>query len=403
MSPVSRGRKRKKSRSGGGTRFDGGLARRMAGWWPRRAAQVLDGAVNLPTAAGPFELEQATAGLLGGVLHQALLDERGGFVLYEWLRVVLDRAVGRATVADWYLLHGIAAIAPGDLSGQALAGIDRLQRAGLTGPDWLERTPTVEPTGEVRLLRDAYGGRFAVLMECGYPDRTDGGHWYVLDIDTCRQIPDTVDAFVEDTVDAAADAWRAAVGPTAAQARPGPADSELLADLLPRGTDLALGVIGQETRRRMDNYFRAMRRGDDLARVRNLPTQTRWHSEVRDGVDLEPYLKDFQAWYLTTGDRDPLDREVVDALAESWFEGSLAENRLSCSPHRIHSLQERIAIEWGDDPLIDPVATLLPDWVRWCAARTDIDTALTERALAAARRDRSAWDDVPALGAPTVE
>jgi hypothetical protein len=358
----------------------------------------------------PRELEQATAELLGGVLHTALGRYQAGFALNAWLDTVIDEAVPVASPQAWLLLHGIAAIAPLAQAEHVRAGITALRGRVPSGPDWLATTAEVLPTGEVCLLRDAYGTRFAVIMRCGYPDRAADGFVYLLDVDTCAGLATVVDAGVHDGLDEACAAWRASVGLAAADATAGPVDLKLLADLLPTSGLHEPGVMGEETRRQMDNYYRMVRRADDLTQVlsasgRPLPERPRWLQEAQEGMDIEPFVKDFHTWNATRGAR-PVEEEAVAALAEAWLEGSLPEARLSCSAHRIRILQELIAIEWRGDPLVGPVAALLPQWVRWCAESTGLNPELTARAMAAAERHPAEWRPGEAhepLGTPISE
>jgi hypothetical protein len=402
MSPVSRKRKPKKQRrsgQAGSGSWQRAVRQPGAPWWPSAAAEVLAGAERLLSADAPRQLEQATAELLGGVLHAALGRYQTGFALNAWLDTVSDETVTVASPQAWLLLHGIAAIAPPAQAEHARAGITALRGRVPSGPDWLATTAEVLPTGEVCLLRDAYGTRFAVIMRCGYPDPATDGFVYLLDVDTCAGLATVVDAGVHDGLNEACAAWRASVGLPAADATPGPADLKLLADLLPTSGLHEPGVMGDETRRQMDNYYRMVRRADDLTQVlaasgRPLPERTRWLQEAQEGLDVEPFVKDFQTWNATRSARpvkEEVEEEAVAALAEAWLEGSLPETRLSCSAHRIRILQEVIAIEWRDDPLVGPVAALLPQWVRWCAERTGLDPELTARAIAAAERHPTQW------------
>src|SRR5947208_11060603 len=202
MSPVSRKRKPKKARKPrqrSGRGYLSGLSRAaVTAWWPERIDEVLTGAVGLLDAAGPRELEQATAELIGGVLHRALAQETMGFALQAWLGALIEETSERVSVESWYLLHGIAAIAPEAQATQAREGIERMNGRGLSGPEWLAWTPGVTPTGEVQVLRDAYGSRFGVVMACGYPDAPAAtgvdGYVYLLDVDACSSVVEVVDA-----------------------------------------------------------------------------------------------------------------------------------------------------------------------------------------------------------------
>jgi hypothetical protein len=418
MSPVSRKRKPKKTRkprkSVGAGRAIGWSKPVAAAWWPDRVRDVLRGAGGLLDAAGPRELEQATAELIGGVLHQALAQETMGFALQSWLAGLIDTAAyDDATLENLYLLHGVAAIAPEPLATQSRGAIERLAAQGPSGPSWLAWTPMIAPTGEVQLIRDAYGSRFGVLIACGYPDEAMAGtdYIYLLDVDTCAGIVEVLDAAIYDDLSTACDAWRTTVGVPAVSATPGSVDAELLADLLPGAHLAEHGVMGGESRRRMDNYYRVLRRSADLAGAlaaagRPLPAEPRQLHELRYGdISIDAYVAEFLTWYA---DRHPApaDDEAVEALAETWLEGSLEEARLSCSPHRVRALQSRIGIEWRGDPLTEPVAELLPEWVRWCADRTGLDAKLASRSVAAARRDLGDWKrirDELKHGAPEPE
>src|SRR4051794_9549953 len=246
MSPVSRKRKpnkpKKKTPNKSGRSFRAGRPAWSpkpvaAPWWAERISDVLTGAVGLLDARGPRELEQATAELIGGALHRALSEETMGFALQAWLGALVGKAGERASLEDWYLLHGIAAIAPGTLAVSARHGIERLRAHGLTGPERLAWTPSVAPTGDVHVLRDAYGSRFGVVMACRYPEAPPASaddHVYLLDVDTCWCVVNVVDASVHDDLAAACDAWRAAVGTPAVSATPEPVNLPLLAQLLPR-------------------------------------------------------------------------------------------------------------------------------------------------------------------------
>jgi hypothetical protein len=117
MSPVSRGRKSKKSKTASGLR---GVARRRTGgmqtgqrpsaftamqsllgppqrpaWFDSSSKTVLDRADVEMAARGPRELEQATAELLGAELHRVLCEEREGMWFSWWFEELTQAATAR--------------------------------------------------------------------------------------------------------------------------------------------------------------------------------------------------------------------------------------------------------------------------------------------------------------------
>src|SRR5947207_15858737 len=112
MSPVSRKRKPKKARKPrqrSGRGYLSGLSRAtVTAWWPERIDEVLTGAVGLLDAAGPRALEQATAELIGGVLHRALAQETMGSALQAWLAALMEATSERASVERCRPLAGLA-------------------------------------------------------------------------------------------------------------------------------------------------------------------------------------------------------------------------------------------------------------------------------------------------------
>lgn len=364
-------------------------------WWQPSIKQMLADAPVLLDAAGPRELEQATAELLGATLHRAISEQTTGFALLEWLTCLIDTA-GRAgrsragSAGSRYLLHGITALAPRSI---APARLSRLGGPGTDDPEWLAATGTVTPTGEVYLLTDGYQTRFGVLVGCHRPSWDDGGEVFLLDVDACTPVIRPFDAGVYDSRDAAAQAWRDTVGQSAAGAELAEAEPALLAELLPFPT-ADPGVIGDESRRLMDNYFRILRRSDDLRAVladagTPLPTDTEWSRGLYCDVPVDPYLDAFTAWYTGRNGTAP-DGQAIRWLIEEWTHGTIARTRLACSPHRIVDVRDRIALEWNDDPAAKAALALIPAWVHWCAEQTGLTPDLTGRAHSTATSPRTA-------------
>jgi hypothetical protein len=403
MSPVSRGRRRKKvkhgkgnasSRPGAGPGGAGGASargrasvstaleplagpRELPGWFRNSITGVLDRAEVVLAGRGPRELEEATAGLLGAELHRIIHEERQGLWLDWWFEQLVEAAVARtrseaardgAWQAPWWLLHGLTSIGPPALAATAQTALGRARKA-LPGaehrsqPEWLRLLPRISATGEAWRMRDIYGARFAVIAGFTYPDRTDRSV-FMFDIDACGLV-DLVGAGVFDDVQEAAAAWRTGVGHAADHAGLTPVDSaEQLSSLVHCRVGEEM-VQGTEPRTVTDNWFRARRRIHDLAQALGkrgmaLPEAT---NLFRD-VDVDPAAEAFTAWYRTTHGTDP-DPEAVGALAAEWLEGILPGTEHAASPHRARYLRTLIDDWIPDDPITVTVKALLSEWVRW--------------------------------------
>jgi hypothetical protein len=58
----------------------------------------------------------------------------------------------------------------------------------------------------------------------------------------------------------------------------------------------------------------------------------------------------------------------------------------ACPPHRIGTCASILRDTYEPDP-VNNALPLLPDWVQWCARRTELNRELTDRALVAARAE----------------
>ena len=373
MSPVSRGRKKKK-KSGGAPRprSYGKLLRAASGrprWFDSAIQGVLDGAVSLDSAAGPREVEQITAELIGGELFRVLEAEEVGLRFSAWFEELVGAAQGVDAAYGVRLLHGLAAIAA---PAQAEVCHQALRRAA-RGPDWLDDLLHISATGEVFRMTDAYGTRFGVIAGFSYGDERFA---YLFDIEGAEGVR-LASAGVFDDVDQAAAAWAAEVGESADGMTPRPVGGP--ADLL-CVTELAIGdfqVFGDETRVVMDNWFRAQRRIQDLADL--LPPAASLYD-----IDTTPMIAEFTAWYEDRRGAEP-DPDAVAALAEEWMEGVLPETWYSVSPVRIATQRALIGDWLPGDPVTLAARALLPDWVAWLGERAKLPDHLRERVLAATK------------------
>lgn len=270
MSPVSRGRKSKKGKkppahvtSSGWARqakresgepsparpplggLFGVLADEHTQWWQPSHDRLIAASGRLLAAPGPRALEQATAELVGAELYDAVRDERAGLRFDVWAMELAGRAVERTVVAAgwgddawrglWWLLHGLAAIGSYGLGGfaweQASNAAKSLPRDLRSAePAWLKLLPGIMVTGDVRVMRDAYGTRFGVIASFCYPGGVDPSV-YLLDIDACGFVG-LAGAGVFDDAEEAAAAWRDQVGVSAEGLTPAQATAESLACLV---------------------------------------------------------------------------------------------------------------------------------------------------------------------------
>lgn len=416
MSPVSRGRKPKKSKkgrvgrpskavalkgsAGGRSLTDLGFAVRRPGWFDPALSAALGSVDALLAARDPRELEEAMATLLGAQHHMALVS--GDTRLGAWTEELIEAAAQRIHDDDgsrgmWYLLHGLASVGIAPIAESAGDAIDDLRpllsdSVASQLPTWLADMSAVTANGEVWQLRDVYGGRFAFIAGFRYPSSEP--FWHLFDLDVCGFVT-LVHAGVFDDVDGAAAAWRDLVGVAASDATPRRVDAG--DDLLPlvHWDHGEMGLYGEESRAVMDNWYRSGRRADDLLRAlveQGFPVpQAR--SLYRD-VDIVPAVKAFITWYAARHGAEP-DQEPTEALAWEWLEGTLPTAVHVASPHRAEFMLQLMS-DWIDDEITDEARALLPEWVRWNGEQAGTPGPLVEAAVAVAAGGERATTDCPA-------
>lgn len=173
----------------------GGAGRERPGWFDPSIKTVLGEPDRLLAAAGPRELEQAAAELLGGELERALHGGVGGLWFDWWLEELADAAASRAREAlagpdrggweaPWRLLHALTGLADPAVGQAGLSQVKKAlpRQVAAQQPDWLRLLPKIAATGELWEAHDAYGGRIAVIAGFGYPG---GAHpsAYLFDVD----------------------------------------------------------------------------------------------------------------------------------------------------------------------------------------------------------------------------
>lgn len=447
MSPVSRGRKKKKSSSKGpqvrrapgrdlppgngpqaqfapSAAFDRGnrteypqrsaldalssIARMLPGasearaqaraWWPDSHAHVLDAARVLLGCATPVDLEDAVCDLLGRHWRTLHEQQTTGFSSQEWLEALLDAAKPRAAEpAVRRLIYGLAVIATPGLAHVAL-GLLAKGRADSEEPAWLAVPPTVTAAPGVLLMRDAYGLRFGLLAHVtgpSGPPRT-----YLFDVDLCHGFTQVLTSgYYADPVTAAA-AWRALVGVSATGTEPVAAPADLLGHVLPGG-GLIDELFGQPL---SDSHFHELYRGDRIVSVivdalGAAGRPLRWASrDPKLATDLaEELTARFKTWAAATGaDLPPAtgpDDDVVAWVLRDWVSPGMTEElALACSPHRIAAFTAYLMNDWLDEQQALARAVLEP-LARFCLEHGGVTGEAAEQVLLWARRAA----DEPAL------
>ncbi|MRH92090.1 hypothetical protein GFY24_32415 [Nocardia sp. SYP-A9097] len=241
----------------------------MPSWFDESIRQVLAHRRVLMLAKCPRELEQATAELLGEQLHRALRS-RDFNLYFDWwfgelATTVLTRTGAPTPPGDpdqstWWLLQGLLALAPTDFLIPPVQ--DFLDAAtGQCEPPWLPLSCRVQATGDIWQLTAAEQTRLGIIAGYEYPGGADQ-HVYLFDVETCSPM-ELLGADTFDTVEQATRAWCTTVGPGAAKSRPTVITDPASLAFLPYCCDLT-HVTGLESRNRLDNWFRAARRIEEL-------------------------------------------------------------------------------------------------------------------------------------------
>jgi hypothetical protein len=402
MSPVSRGRKKKRSRQQPEPEWidddyvdewidqEPEDTRQQPSWFATSIKAVLDGTDSLVGATGPRELEQATCELIGAQLYRAVYEERSGLSFDWWFKELTVAAAATIREADdlggeWRLLHGLAAVGSPTLRSfvrhqvNSLLRIVRRRPAFTQQPRWLGMSHQVKATGEVWRLQDAYGTRLAILAAMTYQHNTSQSV-FLFDIDTCG-FTTLVHAGAYDDVPQAAAAWRTLVGDAADGADPVEVRTgEQLSSLA--YLDTAEGIMGDETRDRLDNWFRANRCIHDLAHALR-KSALLWPppTSLYDDLNTEPLVNEFSAWYADQHGTEP-DPEAVEALAEEWLEGILPSTQYLVSPHRTTFHRVLIDDNWiPDHPGTEALKSTVEPWVRWLGTKSGLSAELIDRAV----------------------
>jgi hypothetical protein len=419
MSPVSRGRRVKKTSTSPGGRATGratvldrprsalsalmtqlGSPSQRAEWFDPAIAAVLDQAHVVLEAQHPRALERLTSQLIGAQLHEVLVAEKTGLWFDRWFvqlvsateSRVREQADGGAWEAPFRLLHGLAAIGTPETAQTALAAANRLRKligrvpGQDPGPRWLLDVRRLRADGDVVRLRDVWGTRYAVIAGFSYAGRNRSVFLFDVDTDFYHIVIGAGD--FDDTEQAAA-AWRHRVGDAAADARMQPVDHvDQLACLVHLQMDeAALPAIPD--RSVTDNWFAGQRRLAELRTVLRRSGTAPIVAASLYEVDTDPVVEEFAQWYRGRHGAEP-DRDAAEALAGEWMSGVIPETWFSVSPTRLHHQCELIG-DWIDDDLTRVARALLPEWVTWLAERGEYTEALRTQLADALATEIARW------------
>ncbi|MFL6124007.1 hypothetical protein [Actinophytocola sp.] len=354
------------------------------------ATDLVTGLVTVVANQPDVIVEDALCLRLGTVLSEAErvpLDDRPGPSHLAPALVTAAETAVEATVGDadawrapWQVLAAVAIILPYPYSETATGALTRLRNTmrDTTGRRMLPPAPSgPEVTGPVRWTRDRYGSRFAVIAPITTADQPE--RWYLWDIDACGHQAFTVHSGYYPTPEAALASWQTGVGPTAAaDTELAPVDDPwLLAELLP--AEEGLLRAGGETEDQFAEYHRSKRLAEAVKH-----TSRRRGTPPDRGLDAATAAVEFATWLR---DRDTDEQELPEDLSElaseltdSWCINNIDAVFTACSPHRVALFVQHVQGFYVSD-FADRLVALLPDWIRWLAARTGTAAELAERCL----------------------
>jgi len=272
----------------------------------------------------------------------------------------------------WQVLTAVTRTVAGqEATHLAIAGL-----RGLAGAQVLPEPPDgPAATSPILWARDAYGSRFGVMAAFSTIGGSD--RWYLWDVDACGYQPFTVHSGYYATQELALTAWRAGVGPMAADAVTEPVDnSSLLAELL--FPEEAIIRPGGDSAEQFAEYHRGARLADTALAVLSPIADYRPVNTSAVGS-----AEEFVAWlrYRRPGEPMPAEaEEIAEELSESWRVASPAALYSTCSPHRV-ALTVAHLREYYEDAFAEQLVDVLPDWIAWLATRTEIAHELVDRCL----------------------
>jgi hypothetical protein len=372
-------------------------------WWAESHVRVLAQVRATEWPSRLLDIETLAGRLVGDEFH-ARVNAPGpgtGLTPSGWQRALAEKAMDAmgADLADegkdwprlWAFCCGLAdeeravelAAEAGEFAARGVSTVPSIP------------VPWYQPTegSDALVVRDAYGGRF--LLTAPFSDPTypaDANHWYAWDLDWCADDL-VVAAGVHDSADAALAEWQGSVGPTAATAGFVPCPPELGVRLLAPALAGSLqcdSVWGDEPVEFFREVPRLFRRAAALTASlgRLLPGQR--SGGLADAVSAA--IEEFLNWHAGNAWDSPGARsaaeEALELILAEWGPDASPDERtfFACSPHRIETCASILRDTYEPDP-VNNALPLLPDWVQWCARRTELNSELADRALSAARAE----------------
>lgn len=154
-------------------------------------------------------------------------------------------------------------------------------------------------------------------------------------------------------------------------------DPWLLAELLP--AEEGFLRAGGENAEQYAEYHRSKRLAEAVKQ-----TLRQHGTQPGSGLDSATAAAEFTTWLRarhTDGQELPKDLdELATELADSWCINNIDAVFTTCSPHRVALFVQHVHNFYLDD-FADQLVALLPDWIRWLAARNATPMGLAERCL----------------------
>ncbi|MGH3171984.1 MAG: hypothetical protein ACRDN0_39780 [Trebonia sp.] len=419
-----------------------------ADWWPESHDRVLERARAVGWPVDPAGIEETTCSIIGRQLSENSAEHDTGHHLTPWLAAVAEHAgaalrdaLASGAEADdgwrplWALLRGIVLTAPlsttstedreafSDIKYPHETAVSETEKAaavlssrGLLGGGLLANgpaggrlVPEARSAGTPLVARDAYGARFLIAAPFDYVNTGSGDagseRWYAWDVDVCWIDMVVAAGTFGSSAEALAE-WQSAVGGSASTAELSACGPDMAGWLL--GSCLREGAFaemphGGEPEELRREYFRSRRRAQVLAgaglAVRadaDLDSDSGkrgiWKADGRFWKDnykeeSRKIRNEFRKWHAEQYGKRVADvSQGAETIIGEWGPRDPFDERVffSCSPHRVEYAAHLISDGYLDD-YASRALRILPDWVRWCAERSEISAEAAETALAAAR------------------
>jgi len=416
---------------------------RPAPWWPQSHERILDRVRTTGWPTDPLAVETLAGQIVGDELFmRASTQGVTGVYPIQWMAALVEAVsaalqdavtAGPAEAAEsatgwpelWAFLTGLwDRSIPGTLDKTAALLADQAATAGHSQAENAALAPIahVQETGDILIARDTYGSRVLLTADfiLHFPEDPANSpaqpHCYAWDIDWCVAGTVVGAGAFEDSAEALT-WWRAQVGPAAGEAAlttPRPLEFlRLLQPALAIGTLLDPGIVGDEPREVMREYYRLHARAvavaahfeDEVDKARQPPDPDETEEEL---------IEAFLAWHsANVGPNDPApaqaDADTAEAGSDSDTDDSDYEDEelstsealeiilatwgpifsptdvyYTCSPHRIEATATAIRADYDPEDAA-PALRLLPAWTDWCLTRHQIAPASAARSRAAAR------------------